>query len=178
MVLALNVVLVVGLVVVGFAAHSLAVLAAGGDYIADAAAIGISLLAIALSRRAPTARRPQGYPNATAIAAFINGAFLFLVLIVVAAEAARRLIGGVGLVHGVPVVIASAIAAAVMVLGALILKGDVASDHDDAGDTANMRAVLLDTVADAAAAGGAALAGRSSPSRAASTGWIRQSRSS
>jgi Co/Zn/Cd efflux system component len=41
-VLALNVVLVTGLVVVGLTAHSLGVLAAGADYIADAAAIGVS----------------------------------------------------------------------------------------------------------------------------------------
>lgn len=159
LVLVLNVVLVAGLVIVGLAAHSLAVLAAGGDYIADAAAIGVSLLAIALSRRPPTERRPNGYPKATAIAAFINGAFLLVVVTIVIVEGVRRLVSGTGHVHGLPVVIASAIAAAVMLLGAVILKGDAVDEDDDDGDTANMRAVLLDTVADAAAAGGAAVAG-------------------
>jgi len=52
-------------VVVGLAAHSLAVLAAGLDYLADAAAIGVSLLAIWLAGRPPTAARPNGYPKAT-----------------------------------------------------------------------------------------------------------------
>jgi cobalt-zinc-cadmium efflux system protein len=45
-VLLLNLGLVAALVIVGVAAHSLAVFAAGADYLADAAAIGVSLLAI------------------------------------------------------------------------------------------------------------------------------------
>jgi Co/Zn/Cd efflux system component len=45
-VLALNLALVTALVITGLAARSLAVLAAGADYLADAAAIGVSLLAI------------------------------------------------------------------------------------------------------------------------------------
>jgi Co/Zn/Cd efflux system component len=44
-VLLLNLSLVAALVVVGLAAHSLAVFAAGVDCLADAAAIGVSLLA-------------------------------------------------------------------------------------------------------------------------------------
>jgi cobalt-zinc-cadmium efflux system protein len=59
-VLLLNLALVAGLVVAGIGAHSVGVLAAGVDYLADAAAIGISLLAIGLARRAPTPRRPAG----------------------------------------------------------------------------------------------------------------------
>ena len=61
-VLLLNLALVAGLVVAGTGAHSVAVLAAGGDYLADAAAIGVSLLAIGLARRAPTRRRPAASP--------------------------------------------------------------------------------------------------------------------
>ena len=158
-VLLLNLVLVVGLVVVGIAAHSLAVLAAGGDYVADAAAIGVSLLAIALSKRSPTARRPHGYPKATAIAALVNGSLLLVVVALVVVEGLRRLIGGTGHIEGIPVVLVSGIAALVMVIGALILRGDTEDEGDDEGDRANMRAVLLDTFADAAAAGGAALVG-------------------
>jgi cobalt-zinc-cadmium efflux system protein len=158
-VLVLNVILIAGLVVVGISAHSLGVLAAGGDYFADATAIGVSLLAIALSRRPPTARRPRGYPKATAIAAFTNGVFLLVVVTVVIIEAARRLAGGTHEVHGLPVAIASGVAAVVMVVGAMILIGDVGDQADDDGDRANMRAVLLDTVADAAAAGGVAVTG-------------------
>jgi hypothetical protein len=53
-VLALNLALVTALVITGRAARSLAVLAAGADYLADAAAIGASLLAIWLARRPPS----------------------------------------------------------------------------------------------------------------------------
>jgi cobalt-zinc-cadmium efflux system protein len=46
LVLGLNLALVAALVIVGVAAHSLGVLAAGVDYLADAAAIAVSLFAI------------------------------------------------------------------------------------------------------------------------------------
>jgi Co/Zn/Cd efflux system component len=89
----------------------------------------------------------------------VNGAFLLVVLAVVIVEGVHRLVAGTGHVHGLPVVVISAIASVVMVIGALILQGDVAGETDSEGDTANVRAVLLDTVADAAAAGGAAVVG-------------------
>ena len=54
--------------------------------------------------------------------------------------------------------IVSAIAAAVMLAGALILGGDRAADDDGAEDL-NVKAVLLDTAADAAAAAGVAVSG-------------------
>jgi cobalt-zinc-cadmium efflux system protein len=48
-VLTLNLVLVSGLVIVGVTAHSLGLLAAGADYLADAAAIGVAIVAIRAS---------------------------------------------------------------------------------------------------------------------------------
>jgi cobalt-zinc-cadmium efflux system protein len=75
-VFALNIVLVGVLVAVGIGAHSLGVLAEGADYLADAAAIGVSLLAIWLSGRPPTPARPHGYPKATTWAALVNGGWL------------------------------------------------------------------------------------------------------
>jgi cobalt-zinc-cadmium efflux system protein len=62
-VLALNLLLVGGLVAIGLSAHSLGVLAEGVDYLADATAIAVSLLAIWLSNRPPTAKHPDGYPK-------------------------------------------------------------------------------------------------------------------
>jgi cobalt-zinc-cadmium efflux system protein len=46
-----------------------------------------------------------------------------------------------------------------MLIGAVILKGDAEDADDTEGDRANIRAVLLDTVADAAAAAGVAVTG-------------------
>jgi cobalt-zinc-cadmium efflux system protein len=157
-VLALNLVLVAGLVIVGLTAHSLGVLAAGADYLADAGAIAVSLIAIWLSTRPPTIRRPEGYPKATDIAASVNGGWLMILSLLVSAGAIDRLATGTPHVDGLPVLIASGVASIVMVVGALILGGDLDTDDDDDG-ALNMRAVLLDTAADAAAAGGVAVTG-------------------
>ncbi len=70
-VLGLNLALIAGLVAVGIAGHSVGLLAAGGDYLADSGAIVLALLALLaiwLRDRPPTARRPQGYPRAPAYA--------------------------------------------------------------------------------------------------------------
>jgi cobalt-zinc-cadmium efflux system protein len=158
-VLGLNLALVTGLVTAGLAAHSLAVLAAGADYLADAAALGVALLAISLGRRPAGPRRPGGYPHATAYAALLNASLLLVVVLLVIVGAAQRLVSGVGHVHGLPVLIASGVAALAMLGGGLILGGDEPSDDDSAGDRANMRAALLDTLADSAAAGGVAVTG-------------------
>ncbi|HLJ99135.1 MAG TPA: cation diffusion facilitator family transporter [Streptosporangiaceae bacterium] len=156
-VLVLNLALIAALVAVGLAAHSLAVLAAGVDYLADAAAIGVSLLAIWLAAKPPTAARPHGYPAATKVAALVNAGWLLVLNVLIAIAAVQRLAVGTHRVEGVPVLIVSAVAAAVMLAGALVLGGD--SDDDDEGEDLNVKAVLLDTAADAAAAAGVAVSG-------------------
>lgn len=151
MVLLLNLGLVTALVLVGLGAHSLAVLAAGADYLADAAAIGVSLLAIWI------ASRPRGHPKATTVAALVNAGWLLILNVAIIVAAIQHLAAGAPHVQGLPVLIVSAIAAAVMLAGALILGGD---PDDDAGtEDLNVKAVLLDTAADAAAAAGVAASG-------------------
>jgi cobalt-zinc-cadmium efflux system protein len=158
-VLALNLALVTALVMVGIAAHSLGVFAEGADYIGDAAAIGVTLFALRLAARPPSPRRPHGHPKASAWAALVNAAWLLLLTLLVAASAIDRLATGVHPVHGLAVLIVSAIAAIVMLVGAGVLGGEIDPlDNDDPDDLA-MRAVLLDTAADAAAAGTVAVAG-------------------
>jgi cobalt-zinc-cadmium efflux system protein len=157
-VLVLNLALVAGLVAVGVTAHSVAVFAEGGDYLLDAAGVGVALLAIRLAARPASQGRPGGYSNATNVAALINCGWLLVLELIVAAEAADRLITGTPQVHGLPVMVVSGIAAVVMAVGAVILHGDA----DDAGTgerDPSVTAVLLDTVADAAAAAGVAAAG-------------------
>ena len=94
LVLALNLGLLGALFVVGVGAHSLGVLAAAVDYLADAAAIGVALVAIRLASLAPTARRPAGFPNATTWAALVNAGWLSLLSVLVIVTAARRLVAG------------------------------------------------------------------------------------
>ncbi|MBV8929597.1 MAG: cation transporter [Mycobacteriaceae bacterium] len=154
-VLLLNLLLVAALAIVGLAAHSLGVLAAGVDYLADAAAIGVSLLAIRLSRR--PVRHGARHPEPTHLAALINAGWLLVLNIGVVIAAIRRLVSGAVEVHGLPVLIVSVVAAVVMLAGTVILGGD--GDEPDGGEDLNVKAVLLDTAADASAAAGVAATG-------------------
>ncbi|MGH9115203.1 MAG: cation diffusion facilitator family transporter [Acidimicrobiales bacterium] len=155
LVLAANLALVGALVGVGVTAHSLGVYAEGIDYLADAAAIGVSLFAIHLSGRQPTPRHPDGFPRATRYAALLNAGWLLILSLLVAAGAADRLVSGSEQVHGLPVLVVSGIAAVTMLGAALLLRGGV----DEEGEDLNVRAVLLDTAADAAAAAGVGVTG-------------------
>jgi cobalt-zinc-cadmium efflux system protein len=153
-VLGLNVALVSALVVVGVTAHSLGVLAAGVDFLADAAAIAVSLFAIQLAHRP---ERSAAHANATSIAALVNAGWLLALNVWIAVTATRRRVSGVPEVHGLPVLVVSAIAAVVMLAGALIFGADV--EDADGKEDLNIKAVLLDTVADAGAAAGVAVTG-------------------
>jgi cobalt-zinc-cadmium efflux system protein len=160
LVLALNLALVAALVAVGVMAHSLAVLAEGGDYLLDAAGVGVALLAIRLSARPARGARREGPSKAPNVAALINAGWLLVLEVIVAAVAVDRLITGAHPVDGLPVLIVSSIAALVMAGGAFILRGAGGDDADDSDEhDLSVAAVLLDTIADAAAAAGVAVAG-------------------
>jgi len=156
-VLVLNLALVAALVAVGVSAHSIAVLAEGGDYLLDAAGVGVALLAIWLAARPASRTRPEGYPNATSIAALINAGWLLVLELIVASVALDRLVTGSVPVDGLAVLVVSGVAALVMVAGALVLRGD--EDDEEGERDLSVAAVLLDTVADAAAAAGVAAVG-------------------
>jgi cobalt-zinc-cadmium efflux system protein len=161
-VLALNLALVAALVVVGITAHSLAVLAEGGDYLLDAAGVMVALLAIRLA--AGQAGHNGQRPAATTVAALINAGWLLVLELLVAAAAVDRLVSHVPAVDGLPVLIVSGIAALAMAGGALVLRGDD-EDGEDGERDVSVAAVLLDTAADAAAAAGVAVAGAITRSR-------------
>jgi Co/Zn/Cd efflux system component len=76
----------------------------------------------------------------------------------VAASSVYRLMTGAPKVYGLPVLVVSATAALVMLIGSTILRADN-DDGDDVGADLAMRAILLDTVADAATASGVAISG-------------------
>jgi len=145
LVLGINLAMVLALLLVGLLARSLGVLASGADYLGDALGTGLSLVALRMSRH------KHAYPRATSYAALANSGFLLLVTLTVAAEGVHRLSTRAPSIHGVPVVIVSVVAAAAMIACAFIL-GNVEGDL-------NMESVMLDTVADAAAAIGVASSG-------------------
>jgi len=157
-VLVLNLGLVAGLVVVGVTAHSIAVLAEGGDYLLDAAGIGVALAAIWLAGRPATRTRPGGYPNATSVAALINAGWLLILEVLVAAVALNRLLTHRVPVDGLPVLVMSGVAAVAMLGAALILRADE-DDEEDGELDLSVAAVLLDTIADAATAAAVAVVG-------------------
>ncbi len=145
LVLGINLAMVLALLLVGLLAHSLGVLASGADYIGDALGTGLSLVALKMSRN------KHGHRGATSYAALANSSFLLLVTLGVAVEAIHRLSTGAPSIQGVPVVIVSVVAAIAMI-GCAFILGNVEGDL-------SMESVMLDTVADAAAAIGVAISG-------------------
>lgn len=149
-VLCLNLALIVGLVIAGVVAHSVSVLAAAGDTVADCFALVLGLIAIALRDRDPDhphAQRP------IAIAALVNALLLLAVAVTVTIEAISRLQEGSPPVEGLPMVIVSLITMVVMLAGAFVLG------RSAAGEDLHMRSVLVDALADATAAAAIAVAG-------------------
>lgn len=146
-VLGLNIAMIIGLVIVGISSHSLGVLAAGGDYVADSAAIALGLLAIKLRDS------KQGHPMATTYVAAVNASFLLIVTALVMAESIHRLTSHAPHIQGLQVMIISIISTIAMVIGAVIIAGD------ESEDDLHMRSVLLDTIADGASSAAVALTG-------------------
>src|SRR5205807_6292615 len=95
-------------------------------------------------------QRSFGYHRSTILAAQANAAAILAVTVLIVVEALRRLVHPPA-VHGGPVLVVAAVAVVVNGAAALVLAGD---RHD-----LNMRAVLLDTLGDAAANAGVAAAG-------------------
>jgi len=146
-VLALNLSMIVALVLVGLSAHSLGVLAAGGDYVADSTAIGLGIVAVTIRDRVGE------HSKAPTAVAGINAAALLIVSVLVLAAAIRRLIHGTPDIHGLPVLVVSAVATAVMLAGVLVLGADAGRED------LHMRSVLLDTGSDAVASAAVAVSG-------------------
>ena len=145
-VLGLNLAMLAALLIVGIAAGSLGVLAAGGDYVADSAAIALGLLAVAIRARDSDSMAP------TYVAA-VNATALLCVSGFVLVAGIRRLLNGTPEVHGLPVLIVSAIATAVMLVGVFVLGTGSGSED------LHMRSVLLDTISDAVASAAVAVGG-------------------
>lgn len=149
-VLALNIALIGGLIIVGITARSVAVLAAAGDTLADAIALTLGIVAVTVRDRDPEnphANRP------IAIVALMNALLLIAVTVGVAIEAIARLRDGSPAVLGLPMAVVALVTLVVMITGALVLG--LSAHREDI----HMKSVLIDTLADAAAAAGVLTAG-------------------
>lgn len=75
----------------GLMANSLALLADAGHMFSDAAALGLSLVAVMLAQRPATSERTYGFHRAEILAALTNGAALLALSVLIAREAWERL---------------------------------------------------------------------------------------
>ena len=149
-VLELNVAIVAAQATFGILAHSLGLLSDAGHNLTDAAAVGISLIAVLWARRAPTSRRSFGYHRGTILAAQANAASVLAITVLILYEGIRRLVHPRP-VEGLVVVVVSLVAFGANAACAWLLK-----DH---GEDLNMRSAFLHMAGDAVATLGVAASG-------------------
>ena len=142
------------LVVAGVRAHSLALLSEAGHNVSDFLALLLSLTAVYLQGRPPSAKKTYGYSRAGVLAAFVNALLLVGVAFYIFYEAGRRLVSPEEVHAGVMVWVAAA---------GVVMNGGIALLlwRSSRGDL-NLRSVFLhelgDTISTAAViAGGLAI---------------------
>jgi len=91
MALVLTAAYMVAEIVGGIVSNSLALLADAGHMFSDAAALGLSLVAVMLAQRPATNQRTYGFHRAEILAALVNGGALLAMAILIAREAWERL---------------------------------------------------------------------------------------
>jgi cobalt-zinc-cadmium efflux system protein len=127
--------------VVGFRAHSLALLADAGHMLGDAGALVLALFAAVIATRPRSASATFGYRRAEVLAAFSNGVVLALLAIALLREAAERWLEPTAI--DAPAVIGCA------VLGLAVNLWVARVLHQDGGNNVNVRAALLHVLSDA-----------------------------
>ncbi|MGO9962817.1 MAG: cation diffusion facilitator family transporter [Acidimicrobiales bacterium] len=148
--LVVDLILVAAEAIGGVFAHSTGLVATAGHDLADAAALGLALVATRLALRPATAFRSFGYHRATILAALANATAIVVVGLGVVALGAYRLAHPTH-VHGALVVIVAAGGLLGNAVAALLLR-------ERTGDL-NFKAVALHFAGDAAAALGVIVAG-------------------
>jgi cobalt-zinc-cadmium efflux system protein len=149
--LALILGLMVGEVVFGFVAGSLALLADAGHMLTDAAALALALGAATMADRPPHGRWTFGYRRLEILAAHVNGMTLVAVGVVIVYTAIRRLIDPPEVRGGIVLVVALA--------GIAVNLGAAALLHRPSRDSLNVRGAFLHVATDLAAFAGTAVAG-------------------
>ena len=149
--LAANAALMAAEIAGGFAFHSLALLTDAAHLLTDVSGLAIALLAIGLQARPITERHTFGLQRAEVLAAQANAFILIAVTILIAVEAARRLV--------TPVDVSGAGLAIVAAAGLVVNLSCARLLHEVAGKSLNMRGAFLHVALDAAGSLAALLAG-------------------
>lgn len=120
---------------------ALVLLADAAHMAADAAGVGLSLLAVIFAMRPPTPRRTFGYARAEILAAVVNAVILFGMSVFIVAEAIRRLIAPPA-VESPLLVIFGVVALAANLTSLLVLRRGQA-------ESLNIRGAFLEVGSDA-----------------------------
>jgi len=148
--LALNGLLVVVQVGFGLVAHSTGLLADAGHNMADVGALVLSLVAVRLVLRPPSAARSYGNHRATILAALANAALIAVVTVLIVIDSIHRL--------GHPEPVKAGLVVAVASFG-LVVNGAAALLLGDGSHDLNMRSAFLHMAGDALASLAVVLAG-------------------
>jgi cobalt-zinc-cadmium efflux system protein len=130
---------------------ALVLLADAAHMAADAAGVGLSLLAVLFAARPATIRRTFGYARAEILAAMVNAVILFGMSVFIIVEAIRRLIAP-PTVESPLLVIFGVIALAANAVSLLVLRRGQA-------DSLNIRGAFLEVASDALGAGAVIVTG-------------------
>jgi len=133
----------------GFLTNSLSLLSDAGHMLSDILALGVSLYAAVVVKRAPTAEKSYGYLRTEVLAALFNGLVLFLMNGLIYYEAITRLFHPEA-VNGSGVILVGGVGLAVNVISAWVLHG-----HQDL----NVRGAYYHVVSDALGSVGALISG-------------------
>lgn len=156
---ALNGAIVVAQVIVGLAAHSMALLADAGHNLGDVLGLALGLVAARLARRRPTSRHTYGFRRATILSALANAVLLLVATGALAWESIGRL-SEPQPIHAGAVVVVASIAVAGNGLSAMLFFRDRKRDL-------NVRAAFVHLAGDAATSLGVVIAA----ALIAKTGW-------
>jgi len=124
----------------GWVSNSLALLSDAGHMLADAAAIGLSLLALRIAGRPADHKRTYGYRRLEILAALVNGAVLFAIAAGIAIEGYRRLM------HPEPVQVRTVVLLAC--LGIALNAVGMWITHAGAEGSMNLRSTFLHLAGD------------------------------
>jgi len=147
--LAVTMLYIILLVVAGIRAHSLALLSEAGHNLSDFLALLLSLVAVYLEGRPPSATKTYGYRRAGVLAALVNSLSLIVVAFFIFYEAFRRLQHPERVHAGLMIGVAAA---------GVVMNGVIALLLWRSGRDVNVRSALLhevgDTLSTAAVIGG------------------------
>ncbi len=127
------------LVIAGVRAHSLALLSEAGHNLSDFVALLLSLVAVYLESRPPSATKTYGWHRAGVLAALVNAGSLVVVSFLIFYEAFRRLQSPEHVHAGVMIWVAAA---------GVVMNGVIALLLYRAGRDVNIRSALLHEIGD------------------------------